>query len=223
MELNPNLDVWGKDVPLWERGQHGGRTRPLNQEAMFKNLVDVKSVFDRHGVTFALSHGTMLGVYRDGNFIPWDDDVDIALFLADKPRVNEAAKELKAMGFFIPPEGDPKKPICPTGPNENMPWYDFVAIRDGEKIEGWFFEKKGDFFIYDEPRSKSDLKHPKKFYEPLADYEWKGHVWKIPNHIEEYLVMMYGHGWKTPNENRKYNRQRYDSRNRIVTNFDREE
>ena len=219
IELNPGLNVYGPNIPLWELGQHGGRTRPIDRNALFRNLVDVKGVFDGLGITFALSHGTMLGVYRDGDFIPWDDDVDIILFVEDKPKFKEARASLEKLGFFIPPEGNPSKPVCATGPNVNMPWYDFVAIRDGEKIEGWFFEKKGNFYIYDEPRAKSDLKHPSRFYEPLANYEWKGLMWKIPNHIEDYLVLMYGKKWKTPDKNRKYNNQTYDASGKIITNL----
>ena len=42
-----------------------------------KNLSDVKGVLDSEGVTFWLSAGTLLGAYRDGDFIPGDDDIDI--------------------------------------------------------------------------------------------------------------------------------------------------
>ena len=211
VKLNPNLDVYGQDIAIWEKGQHGGRTRPLNAEVLFNNLVEVKKVFEKYNITFWLSHGTMLGVFRDSDIIPWDDDIDIGLLLQDKPKVRLAEKELRELGFYIPPEGNPNLPVKGTGNDANMPFYDFVAIKDGEKIEGWFFEKKGDFYIYDEPRCGSDLKHPAKYYDELQNYEWKNIIWKIPNHIQDWLLLMYGTGWNKVDKNRKYNNQKFDS------------
>jgi len=35
--------------------------------------------------------------------------------------------------------------------------------------------------------------------------DFKGREIPIPNHIEDWLEMMYGASWKTPQEGRKYN------------------
>lgn len=200
--LNPNLDVFSDKLVIWERGQMGGRTRPINRDILFKNLVDVHKILDKYNIKHWLSHGTMLGVYRDGNFIAWDDDVDIGLDFSQRELIKPALKELENMGFFIP-EGDPNKPIT----KDNAPYYDTNFIRDGEKIEGWWFEKKGDFYVYDEKRCGNDLKHPAKYYDELQDFNFKGVSFKIPNHIENWLVMMYSSDWKIPQEGRKYNNQ----------------
>lgn len=216
MELNPNLDVFSDTIPVWERGQHGGRTRPINREVLFNNLVQVKEVFDKHEIKFCLSHGTMLGIWRDGNFIPWDDDVDIALFISDKDKFPKAIDELRNLGFFIPPCNP--SPQGKANPNTETPYYDFVAIKDGEKIEGWFFEKIGKYYIYDFPRCGNDLKHDEKYYDELADMKWKDVIWKIPNHIEDWLVMMYGKSWNIPQPERKYNNQKFDKNGKNITN-----
>lgn len=208
-ELNPNKNVFGNDIAIWEKGQHGGRTRPIDLEVLYKTMLDFVNVLEKHNIKYCISHGTMLGLYRDKNFIPYDDDVDIALldFTQKKLFETECRKDLEAMGFYMPPEGDPTKPVKATGLDANMPYYDGVGIRDGEKIECWWFEHKGDFYIYDEPRCGNDLKHEAKYYDELQDYEWRGKKWKIPNHIEDYLVMMYGKSWPIPKVGRKYNNQ----------------
>lgn len=183
--------------PIWERGQEGGKTRPINRDSLFKNLVEVCKTLDRHGIKYCLSHGTALGAYREDNFIEWDDDADIALDLKDRAKIYSAADELRKAGYFIPQEGE-----------EGMPWYDTVFIKDGEKIEGWWFEKfDSGFYIYDFPRCGNKLKHPERYYDEPQDYVFRGHVFKIPNHIEDYLVMMYGGDWKIPQKGKKYNDQ----------------
>ena len=205
MDLNPNIDIYSDDLPIWERGQAGGRIRPIDRETLFKNLVEVSEVLKKYNIKHWISHGTMLGAYRDQNFIEWDDDADIGLDFSQRedPNFYKAVDELRGLGYFIP-LGLSNIPIT----KDNAPYYDVNFIRDGEKIEGWFFEKKGDFYLYDEPRCKNDLKHPAKYYDELQDFNFRGHIFKIPNHVENWLVMMYNDGWKIPDKNKKYNNQK---------------
>lgn len=202
VKLNPNLDVNGLDIMCWERGQHGGRTRPIDRDALFKNLCEVREVFNKYHIEFWLSHGTALGVKRDGNFIEWDDDCDLGLDFKDRNTTayEKAMKTLTKRGFYIPPS-DPSKPVD----KDNCPYYDFIALRDGEKIEGWFFEKIGDHYIYDQPRCGNILKHPAKFYDKLGKIMFRDVEFLIPAHFDEWLVMMYGNDWMTPNKDKKYN------------------
>jgi len=193
--------------PIWERGQDGGKTRPINVNQLFNNLVEICQVLEQCNIRYWISHGTMLGLYRDGSLIPWDDDADIGLDMRDRKKMKKAVEILAAKGFFVPPEGDRTKSIS----NNNMPWYDTVFIRDGEKVECWWFEKEKrdgkNYFTYDRPRCGNDLSHPAKYYNTLQKFTCNGFEFSIPNHIEDWLVMMYSEDWRVPAKNRKYNNQ----------------
>jgi len=195
MELDPNRDIWSKELPCWERGQMDGRTRMLDVDNLFKSLLLVKRVFDNYGLRFWLSHGTLLSVYRDNQFILHDDDADISMDFSQRELANKAVIELQEKYNFYVPDANPNKPID----NENAPYYDLHLISEGSKVECWFFEKKGDFWIYDEPRCKNDLKHPAKFYDKLGKITFRGVEFNCPNDIEGYLTMMYGPSFMIPN------------------------
>jgi len=205
MKLDPNFDPYGKDTPCWQKGQFGGTLRPINRDILFKNLEEIHEVLDFYGITHWLSHGTVLGVYRENNFIAWDDDADFSYYFSDRDSqdMEEALEELKLRGFYIPPS-DPYKPVDLN----NAPYYDLVFIRDGEKCEGWGFEKKGNEYIYDEGRNGRTLAHPAHFYDTLDTINFKGLLYNTPHNLHEYLVMMYGESYMKPDPNKKYNEQK---------------
>ena len=57
-------------------------------------LKAVADLCDRHGITYTLYCGTLLGAIRHGGFIPWDDDVDLTMPWEDYLRFLDAADEL---------------------------------------------------------------------------------------------------------------------------------
>lgn len=50
-------------------------------------LEDVVKVCEEHGIAYFLDMGTLLGAFRYGGWIPWDDDVDIGMLREDYERL----------------------------------------------------------------------------------------------------------------------------------------
>ena len=202
MEYNPDYDVFDvTKVPVWEQGQHGGHTRPINEDVLFKNFCEITELFKKYKIDYALSHGTLLGLHRLGNLIPWDDDMDITLFTRDHSKFPALEQELRALGYHVPVRTE--NPSDEVNPLEKMYWYDFVAIKDGEKIEGWFTEKIDKKYVYDAPRVY--LAWPERFFNTLETITWRGKEFSCPAHREQYLARMYGNYPINPeNAHRKY-------------------
>ena len=46
-------------------------------------LTSIIRLFEVNRIRYAIRDGTLLGALRQGNFIPWDDDIDISVHAAD--------------------------------------------------------------------------------------------------------------------------------------------
>jgi lipopolysaccharide cholinephosphotransferase len=55
-------------------------------------MIDFHELCEKHGLKYCLHGGTALGAIRHKGFIPWDDDVDIAMLRQDYDRFLEIAQ-----------------------------------------------------------------------------------------------------------------------------------
>ena len=70
--------------------------------AEYRVLTEIDRICKKHAITYHISAGTLLGAVREGNFIPWDDDIDIIMLRDSFSRFQEVvSKELPSeMTFF---------------------------------------------------------------------------------------------------------------------------
>lgn len=182
-------------MPVGEQNVEGGRTRAIDTKVLGALLVDIVDVLDKHNVRYVLLFGTMLGAVRDNAIIPWDDDGDLAVFNSDRDAFwNKVVPDLKAVGCNVPPEGDPNRPISPN----NAPWYDAYAIRGGEKVDFWFFDRVDNTYCYDVARSGNTCVFEAHFFDNLHAIDFLNRKCNVPVKSEEWLYSVYGPDWQTP-------------------------
>lgn len=69
---------------------------------LLRILKEVHCIFRKHNIPYFLIFGSLLGCVRDGGYIPWDDDIDIAVMPEYWDKANEIlVKEIDNDKYFI--------------------------------------------------------------------------------------------------------------------------
>ncbi len=141
-----------------------------------KNLIQFSNLLDNFKINHGVIYGTLLGLYRDGDLIKYDHDVDIYILGEDFYNLLKFLSNKELCGFKI---------IRFTN--------SLISVeKDNEYIDIFifrkylFFRKCGPSLILSNHLDKfSTFSLPEK---------------KIcaPSNIEKFLVLAYGDNWKTP-------------------------
>ncbi|MBQ9827642.1 MAG: LicD family protein [Lachnospiraceae bacterium] len=103
-----------------------------------KLLDELKRVCEKYGLKYYLICGGLIGIMRSGDFIPWDDDIDIAMTREDHDILNDAAEREW-------PEGSDFLWLTPEKTGDDA-FLDFMTrlVYMKEKAPADVFERLGD-------------------------------------------------------------------------------
>jgi len=169
-------------------------------------------------VPYHIDAGTLLGIYRDGGLIPWDDDLDIAVsseFTQQAkqalenalPEINRLTKaqwqvdvHYAGQGFGAVQQGDIRgiKLKCSDLKSADSTRADLKrgnAEASLPMLDIFFKYIEGDTMDY--VLSSRGLTMPSKHLLKTETIVFCGELLAIPSDVEEYLTRHYG-DWKTP-------------------------
>jgi len=193
-----------------------------------KVLLKIIGFFDKENIHYWIDHGTLLGIYRDGKLIEWDNDIDISLHKNEWDDISKRLDNLKFTNYHIRKSWRVIKLI----PNNkklrkiDISYYyykndKYIKRFGGRAIEVNYYRKVLLYIIEKLSRlNKKTLrsnffarilktlkgyssptvksKVPKRFFEQFSFIEYLNKKIRIPNDVEGYLKFRYGKDWKSP-------------------------
>lgn len=98
-----------------DRREEGETTLRQCQLVQLHLLYVVDAICKKHNIPYILDGGTMLGAMRHNGFIPWDDDLDIAMMKKDYLRFLKIVREeLPEDVLVMTPQDTPERAIAFT-------------------------------------------------------------------------------------------------------------
>jgi hypothetical protein len=155
--------------------------------AIMQELLELVSLLRSGNFDLFLSHGTCLGLVRDGSLIPWDEDADIGIIskVDRETDFTSICKTLEDTDFVITKYNQKKTTICVT--------------KSGFIFDINIYIPIGPFLVsslhYDFITFKHVIGKP-----TLLD--WNDAAFPIPQFSNKYLQSLYGVKWHQP---RQYN------------------
>ncbi len=155
---------------------------PQELSLQMEGLIELKKIMNSVLKNWFLSGGTLLGVYRDGDFIPWDWDVEVTV-LSEEALIKEGVllKSLVSAGFII-------TNLDSTEENFKI---DAKGWGTSYEIVGRYLKNN------DSVRARSMTEVPSKFFQSTEIVTFRGHDFPAPNPVDKFLEAMYGN-WKKP-------------------------
>lgn len=175
-------------------------------DAAITMLISIRDAFDKQDIPYFLDAGTLLGLYRDGALIPWDDDLDIGVSYHDVERVKSALEEVLAElnqkvgdGWVVEEHKATQVFGCiEPGDTRSFKLKNTDGAIECPMLDVFIKYIEGDNMDY--TLASRGIRMPSYHFENLQSLEFRGHVFTIPQRPEDYLEGYYG-DWRTPVKN----------------------
>ncbi len=171
-----------------------------------KVLFDVLTLFDKYSVNYHLEGGTLLGIVRDKDLLPWDYDVDVSIPEEEAEKIVAMKRDLLRLGYKLTIRRSAAnhgpiakgaysifkiKPLLPYIFQMVNPAYlkHFVVL-------DIFVKTNDETHTYWQAQGKV-MRVEKKFYKSFEEIEYKGKWVRVPNDYKDYLTQKYG-DWSVP-------------------------
>ena len=155
----------------------------IDKDKCFKIMCEIDDLCKKYHVRYYLSEGTALGLYRNGDLIDWDDDIDIGMEESQyNIFVEKCLPELINKGYYLTYYYHPSINGHILGFNKDKQLIDIENVKIGK----WCISKFGK--LCDEL-----LPHIQK----ISEIEWRGRKFPVPAE-ESYYIYLYGKDWRIP-------------------------
>lgn len=152
----------------------------LNKDACTYILTTIYKVFNLYNIDFFLVFGTLLGAYRDKDFISHDTDIDLGILYKDLNNLINSVPDIEKYGIKL---------------KRNSPEL-LSFVYESDYIDIYVFNKDDS----DPKYYRCSVYNIESFQidNGFTKIEFLGQYFNTVNDIEKYLIRHYGNDWNEP-------------------------
>ncbi len=182
--------------------------RPLtltgrNYRTARRMLIDTADILNAGKINYFLDAGGLLGLIRDGDLIPWDDDLDLSIPVTELPRLRKLYGRFRKRGWrikedsFMPADG----PCWHKGDSRSVKVRNsyFLCFGRGRIVMDVTLTYRHDGYFWRGAMGKI-WRIPAVYFDRHDTIEYAGRQIRIPDQVESYLTFLYGN-WRVPDKN----------------------
>lgn len=153
----------------------------VDKNRMIDNLSILSFYLDKTGINWGPAFGSLIGIVRNDDFLPWNPLLDIYILKEDEERFKDALWMLKDVGFeLVRYERRGLYFLC-----RNDEWIKVFVLH---KISSDVRHTGGSDFIHE------------KYLQNTVKWDFKGIQLNVPAEVDEYLAFTYGDEWIMPKQ-----------------------
>ena len=156
----------------------------INPMKMYKGLVILTASLDKTGMSWGPAFGTLIGIVRNGDFLPWIPNFDLYILKEDEERFKDALWNLLGAGF---------------------------NLARHERRGLYYLEYEGEFYkVFVLHKISAEIRHTggsdfihEKYIQNTVKWDFKDISLNVPQDLDEYLTFQYDE-WIVPKQTKKY-------------------
>ena len=158
--------------------------KPMDPIAAAERLIDIKRILDQLGAVFFIASGTCLGAVRDGQFIEWDDEMDMGSVIGlnglDEKTIDRGIAAFEDNGYYVHVDRSSR--------------HIGVHVVKSSIRADWTCHRIVGDSVFQYP----GVRTPLELFTQLKEIDFIGEKFLVPNPPEKYLETKYGPNWATP-------------------------
>jgi hypothetical protein len=161
----------------------------IDKDKCFKIMCEIDDICKKFGVRYYFSEGTALGLYRNGDLIDWDDDIDIGMEDKEYDKfIEKCMPELVNRGYYLIYNYIPAINSHLLSFLKNGQLIDIENVKVGKKCISKLGKLCDELFPH---------------IQKLTVKDWRGRKFPVPE--ESYYVYLYGKEWNIPKKTKNQN------------------
>lgn len=153
----------------------------VNKDIIIENVKILSVYLDKIGINWGPAFGTLIGIIRNDDLLPWNPVFDIYILKEDEERFKDVLWLLNEAEFEL--------------------------VRH-ERRGLYYLRRNGEFFkVFVLHKISSDVRHTggsdfihEKYLQNTVKWDFKGVSLNVPQDVDEYLSFRYGEDWVEPHQ-----------------------